>query len=81
MGISLQALAAEVACCDKILDARLLTQMSPSKRHYHFYHFSPRLPLQIATKCDNLRRVATAGNRGRIVLKPFTPNGFLGFSA
>ena len=48
---------------------------------YHFYHFSHRLPLQIATECNGLRRVAQDQNAGRIDPKPVSHKGFLGFLA
>jgi hypothetical protein len=46
-----------------------------SDRHYHFYHFSPRLPLQNVTVCDYLRRVANRQNRGKIVANHFSEKG------
>ena len=51
---------------------------NPSDRHYHFYHFSRGLPLQNATVCVCLRRIANVRNRRRIAIKPLSPNGFPG---
>jgi hypothetical protein len=60
-------------------EARRPRPRPPSKRDYHFYHFSPRLPLQNAMKCDDLIRIAKGPNRGTIPSKLLVPKGFLGF--
>jgi len=46
-------------------------QFCPELPDYHFYHFSHRLPLQIATECDRLRRVAQVVDVARIELNHF----------
>jgi len=67
--------------CGRTTETRRPRSVRPLKRDYHFYHFSPRLPLQNATKCDDLTGIAKGPNRGKISSKLLVPKGFPGFSA
>ena len=46
---------------------------------YHFYHFSHRLPLQIATECNGMQRIAKVPDVARIELNHFPQRGLEAF--